>query len=251
MAEMSIFNRLLGRPHPSVAPQPSPFAHLCAPQDGYVFVVSYGLSGDVLVQDLLNSVPGVVVRGENGNLMQPIANAWHHAERAVLAAFATHQDDAPQQMEDLTLLGWHLANSFARDVLALPEGARMAGFREIRIHGDAPAFKRQLDFMAAFFPNARFIFETRDVHKVARTGWWRDRDTAEVQQTLAEADSLFELYRTINPTRSLHLHYDSYIDDPSQLSTMFDWLGLPKPAQPLIDQILAKHRAALDAETAS
>lgn len=251
MNDTSIFGRLFGRRDGPEPQRPDHFAHLRAPRDGYVFVIGYGLSGDILIQDLLNAVPGVVVRGENGNLLQPISKAWHLAERDVLAAFAAHDHDAFRQFEDLTLLGWHLADSFVRTALALPGGTRMAGFREIRLHGDPAEFKQQLDFMAAFFPTARFIFQTRDVRQVAATGWWRDQDPDEVRQTLSEATRLFELYLAVNPDRSLHMQYDSYIENPAELSGMFDWLGLPSLQRDHMDALVAKHRADLEADGVS
>ena len=49
-----------------------------------VFVVTYGRSGSTLVQNMLNALPSACVRGENENLLAPLARAWNvvlHSEQ--------------------------------------------------------------------------------------------------------------------------------------------------------------------------
>lgn len=246
MAEGSFLSGLFRRAEPPAAPKAGAFEALRAPRDGYVFVISYGLSGDLLVQEMLNAAPGVVVRGENGNLLRPLAEAWHHAERQVLQDFALRDSEAERQYERLTLLGWHLADSFVRDVLTLPAGVRLGGFREIRYHGDAGAFRRQLDFMAMFFPRARFVFNTRNLAEVARTGWWREQPPEAVEKTLGGADALFESYMRDHPARCRHLDYADYATRPESFAALFDWLGLPAPEPARMREIVNRHRAELE-----
>ena len=248
MAEKTFLSGLFRKPEPIRPVTPTLFPDLRKPEKGFVFLVSYGQSGDVLLQETLNAASGVVVRGENGNLLRPLSRAWHHAEATVLQAFAERAPDAEKRMRDLTMLGWHLADSFVRDVLALPQTVVLAGFREIRYHGNAEIFQQQLDFMASFFPNARFVFNTRDPRETAGSGWWREQDSAGVIKTLSAADQLFATFAHHHPEISYQLNYDNYARDPDQLSGLFDWLDVPAPEKKQLEEIVTRHRVLLEAE---
>ena len=44
--------------------------------DKTVFVVTYGRSGSTVLQNMLNALPGHILRGENANLLAPLVRAW-------------------------------------------------------------------------------------------------------------------------------------------------------------------------------
>ena len=41
-----------------------------------LFVVTYGRAGSTLLQNMLNALPGVTLRGENNNLLAPLVAGW-------------------------------------------------------------------------------------------------------------------------------------------------------------------------------
>lgn len=43
---------------------------------GSVLIITYGRSGSTLLQGILNSIPGYLIRGENENLMAHFYNAY-------------------------------------------------------------------------------------------------------------------------------------------------------------------------------
>lgn len=210
------------------------------PPDGYVFIVTYGRSGSTLLQHVLNAIDGVVVRGENNNTLWHLFEAWNALESAapirdLRARGATTDATRPwfgAELIDADQFGHDLAALFLRDVLNLPSGTRVGGFKEIRVHGDPELFPRYLDFVARFFPGARFVFNTRAHKDVAQSAWWAICDPDFVYATLAEAEALFHGYAQAHPESTLVLHYDSYVQDARALDPLFRLLGRqPDPAR--------------------
>jgi hypothetical protein len=190
-------------------------------------VVTYGMSGDVLLQDILNGIDGYCIRGENGNALGLLARGWTRFEQDQQQRQQTRQIPVTEALMAQDAMGWQLADTFVRTVLAPPSGVRTLGFREIRYPRDPAQFCAQLDFMYASFPNARFVFNTRTREDVARTGWWAQRDTATVVQELAQWDALFAAYLADHPGRGVMVHYDNLVADPETLRPLFDFLGQP------------------------
>ena len=56
------------------------FPDLNAVSEGFVFVVTYGRSGSTLLQNVLNTIPGYCIRGENANTLAHLAKACHAVE---------------------------------------------------------------------------------------------------------------------------------------------------------------------------
>ncbi len=195
------------------------FPSLAVPSRGYVFVVTYGLSGDVGLQALINRFDGVCLRGENGGVINHIADAWHAA--------AGQAGQSLETFGPLNRLGWQLADSFVESVLSPPDGVRFAGFREIRWSEDAAEFERRLDFLYSFFPDARFVFHGRSPKEVAQLGWWAEQPTQDVVASLERRSELFDAYLTEHPDRGLRLDFEAYIGAPENLKPLFELLETP------------------------
>lgn len=208
---------------------------LDGPQGGYVFIVTYGRSGSTLLQNLLNSLPGYCIRGENNNVLMHLARAWEAVETS-------------EPMKGMRLKGevsgpshpWFgaenvgpddfgrgLANQFVRDVLQPDPGTRVAGLKEIRFHIDPRGFETCLDFIHRFFPRARFLFNTRNHGPVTRSGWWADQPPGEVFKVLQAAEKLYGDYIWKYPERCCRVHYDDYVQDAGALEEMFTFLDEP------------------------
>jgi hypothetical protein len=193
----------------------------------YVFVVTYGRSGSTLLQAVLNSTPGVLIRGENRALayhlhkfhdtaVNEAARVGNAARRRMNPFFGIR--DYPAE------LALTRARELLLDTVLRPEaGTRVLGFKEIRWYqDDLPAY---LDFMRQVFPGARFVVNTRRLEDVARSSWWSQDEHAleklvEIEQRmLAATDAL--------GSAAYRVRYDDYVDDPGMLRGLFDWLGLP------------------------
>lgn len=192
----------------------------------YVFVMAYGRSGSTLLQAILNSTPGVLIRGENRALpyylhqfhksaLKDAAWAGDAARRKVNPFFGIRDypsDVAVERMRELLL-----------DTVLRPErGTKVTGFKEIRWYQeDLPDY---LAFMQQVFPGARFILNTRNLEDVAQSSWWADKPDAAPR--LQEIESrMLSAAEALGPA-VFHLRYDDYVADPSRLRELFDWLGL-------------------------
>jgi hypothetical protein len=201
--------------------------------DGYVFIVTYGRSGSTLLQNVLNSIDGYCIRGENNNSLFHLARAWEAIDQSEPIRGMRHKKERSEQTHP-----WYgaeliesrnyarsLANVFVREVLNPPVGTRVAGFKEIRFHINGPHFRTHLNFIHDVFPNARFIFNTRSHAAVEKSGWWAEMDPAKVRETLSWAEQLFMRYLEEYPERGIHMHYDDYAGEPQALERLFDFLG--------------------------
>lgn len=194
----------------------------------YVFVVTYGRSGSTLLQGILSSTPGVMIRGENGGVLTDLFR-FHDTVRAHRERLrradplpASHPwwgiDGYPDStaLRDMRLL-------MLETVLRPGPDTRVVGFKEITwLPERLPDY---LQFVRAVFPGARFVLNTRDLAQVAQSKWWARRpdamtelQTMEKQYVSALAGLGQDAYR---------VHYDDYVADPSRLRGMFEWLGEP------------------------
>lgn len=223
--------------------------HLNAPQEGYVFIVTYGRSGSTLLQALLNRIEGYCIRGENNATLTHLARAWDAVEdaepmRGSRRLGAPTEPDQPwygAELVDPDRYGRVLADAFVRGALRPPPGTRVAGFKEIRHTSDAHLrfFDRQMTFMRRFFPRARFIFNTRDHAAVARSGWWARMEPETVAARLRRSEALFEAHVAKHPRSSLLLRYEDYNANPEGLRPLFEFLNEPFEAE-MTAQVLAR-----------
>ena len=211
------------------------FPHLTAPADGYVFIVTYGRSGSTLLQNLLNSLPGYCIRGENNHTLFHLSQA-HDAVEGAESMKGMRTRGRPSQPThpwygaervDPDRYGKALADAFVREVLRLDPSVRVGGFKEIRYHTQKFAFTQQLNFIYRTFPKARVIFNTRDHAAVAKSGWWAKQDPEHVTKVLSGAEALYRDYLEVYPERGLHVHYDDYVAGPEAFRPLFSFLGEP------------------------
>ncbi len=209
------------------------------PTKGYVFVVTYGRSGSTLLQNLLNTLPDCLVRGENNNALFPLYRSWRSLTNSpdIDRMRAAHDTSGPShpwfgaEMIDTDSYARSLCKSFARHVLRPPPHIRLCGFKEIRTIRPKAEFMGFLQFMNSYFPKAHFVFNTRNHADVVRSSWWRQHDPEEVRQMMAAAERVFADFAKANPERSVCLHYDDYIRDHTLFEPLFDLLDARPPPE--------------------
>ena len=192
----------------------------------YVVVVTYGRSGSTLLQGILSSVPGVMIRGENGGLVGHLFE-FHDTARTHRERLARPGGLPPSHPwwgidgypDDAALR--NIRSLLLETVLRPAADTRVVGFKEIDWTMDR--LPEVLAFLQAVLPGARFVLNTRDLEAVARSKWWaRDPDALtklrEMERTFVEAiaDLGDAAYR---------VHYDDYVADPGVLRGLFEWLG--------------------------
>jgi len=191
----------------------------------YLFVMTYGRSGSTLVQGLLNSIPGYLIRGENSAALNHL-HAFHRTlvdesgrgnlvnRRKVTHPFFGMPDFPPAvSLADIRRL--------VLDTVLRPEpDTRVTGFKEIRWYQEDLA--AYVAFLRDVFPGARFVVNTRNQADVLRSKWWAKKDNAAYLAGIEE--------RILGVAADLgdaayHLRYDEFVADPASLRGLFDWLG--------------------------
>lgn len=198
----------------------------------YIFIVTYGRSGSTLLQSLLNSLDGVQIRGENDNALLHLFRAIESVKRA--RTFGgdrqrTEPDEPWYGSAEMRPVGFRntLLNSFVRNVLRPDEGKTVLGFKEIRY---SPAvlweahFVSYMNFLLTTFPDAKIIFNTRNVEDVARSSWNAEQDPEFVKAQTRACDERFARYDATSE-RTMLMHYDDYVADRSKIAGMFEFLG--------------------------
>lgn len=197
---------------------------------GFIFIVSYGRSGSTLLQTVIQSIPDAHIRGENDNILAPLWQAYRSARGAKAhwsargSAEPTHPWYGTNAFRPEVFAG-RLVNAFVDEILCPPKTARWIGFKEIRYSEFGDALPRVLDFMAAQFKNAVFVFNTRDAKAVARSGWWKKRDPEEVIAMVRTQDARFAAYAAANPGNCFINSFERLVAEPESLATLFDMLG--------------------------
>lgn len=194
----------------------------------YLFIVTYGRSGSTLLQGILSSVPGVMIRGENGGAVRALFE-FHRTVAGHRDRLSRTEPLPPSHpwwgidgYPDATALR-HIRQLLLDTVLRPGPQTRLVGFKEIDWPtADLPDL---LAFLSAVFPGARFVLNTRDLDDVAQSKWWaRQPDARERLGTMQTA-----LVTALDACgeRAYRVHYDDYVEDPAALRDLFRWLDLP------------------------
>jgi len=195
------------------------------PDLDYLFVMTYGRSGSTLVQGLLNSIPGYLIRGENAAALNHL-HAFHRTlveestrGNLVNRRKVTHpfygMPDFPQavSLADIRRL--------VLDTVLRPEpDTRVTGFKEIRWYQEDLA--AYVAFLREVFPGARFVVNTRNQADVLKSKWWAKKDNSDY---LAGIEERILTVAADLGDAAFRLHYDEFVADPASLRSLFDWLG--------------------------
>lgn len=208
-----------------------------------VLLVSYGRSGSTLLQGILNSIDGVLVRGENQNAFEHLyrmAANLQQSKREHLGAIlpnqpwygigAVDEDDLMSRLRDLArsiLLGDRIDD----------DTVRAYGFKEVRYDKVGDRLDGYLDFLRRIFPKPAIVFNTRNLDDVARSAWWKDEDAHRVRQKLCAVERRFRGYAATRPD-CFEIAYEDVVSKGKKLEDLFEFLGAPF-LRDRIDTILA------------
>ncbi|MBS44363.1 MAG: sulfotransferase family protein [Nocardioides sp.] len=201
---------------------------------GYLVVVTYGRSGSTLLQGVLNSLPGYLVRGENRAALRHL-HGFHRAmteERpgGPPRAFRdpTHPwfgvGDFPADRSLAALRG------LAIDTVLRPEpDTRVVGFKEVRwYHDDLPAY---VAFLRELLPGVRFVVNTRDhaavLDSMERAGWFGAAQRAKNAALLAATEERFGALLADLGDAAYAVRFEEWSQGPAHLAGLHDWLGEP------------------------
>ena len=200
------------------------------PDLSYLFIVTYGRSGSTLLQGILSSTPGVMIRGENGAVLQDLFRfhdtASGHRDRLTVNRVnqipKTHPWWGIDGYRDETALR-DMRMLMLETVLRPDPGTRVVGFKEIYWMPDR--LPDYLAFIRAVFPGARFVLNTRNLDDVAKSKWWARNPDALHELELMEKQYVDALAALGDD--AYRVHFDDYVADPVVLRGLFEWLGEP------------------------
>lgn len=196
---------------------------------GSVFVVTYGRSGSTLLQSLLQSIPGAHFSGENYGVLDRLHEASRRARRTRRTwGKKDHPPNhpwfgasriAPARFER------KLVELFVEEIIQPPTNARWIGFKEIRYHTLGDDFADYLQFVRRTFPNAHFVFNSRNAKDAAKSKWWAKQPEEQVISLVERMDGRFADYAAAHPDHSKHVFYERTVADPATLGPVFEMLG--------------------------
>lgn len=193
----------------------------------YVFVVTYGRSGSTLVQGILNSIPGYLIRGENNGTIEALSRNFDLLNRRRAELKGGGKPTHPwfgmkSYSREEAAAGYR---RFMLDVLLKPApDTRVLGFKEIRWW--SRDLTETLALTREIFPGARFVFNTRHVEDVIASKWWAEQKADAVRAKIADREArMDQAYAALGDEAVYRIHYDDFVADPEQLRGLFAWLG--------------------------
>jgi hypothetical protein len=184
---------------------------------------------------IVNSIPGVLVRGENMNLCAGLFAAYEalqtaKAEHGKVVQDSTKPFFGAERLDEKLFLKDAEALLKHQLVPADRNDVECWGFKEIRYIPNALRnvgqykLPQYLDFLSRMMPVPAFIFLTRNHDQVADSAFWKNRDQSEAFAGMA----LFE--KTARQWSSARrdcfwIDYEEMLSGPDKLHEMFDFLG--------------------------
>jgi hypothetical protein len=221
-----------------------------------IIIVTYGRSGSTLLQGILNTIPGFLVRGENYSVTDGLFEAWKSVQRGLrrhdidISERPSHPwfgigDIDPELFERNMMRLMH-------DMLVPADRAAQVvcyGFKEIRYPETRASFNRYLGFLRRIMPDLAFIINTRTLENVAKSGWWAEQDSTSVIYELSRREKRFLKYAENNPDHTFHVTYEDVCGERVRLRAMHDFLGVPYVAA-AVDGVLGVVHSNVTAEKA-
>ncbi len=202
-----------------------------------ILIVTYGRSGSTLLQGVINSIEGCLIRGENNNFCFPLFKAYQAILKAKEKAANVAADypatvvnhpwyGAPLLDENLFLMR---CQQLVKDLLLADQShsstLKCYGFKERYTYPEIlDEFEDYLKFLSNIFPNVGFIFNTRNLNIVLESGWWRERDPEQSKQILLRTESRFNQY-SIKYKNTFYIRYEDVVNKTQNLKSMFNFLG--------------------------
>jgi len=196
---------------------------------GHVFVVTYGRSGSTLLQGLLNTLPGTLVRGESdffiyglykGHLaLAETQKRWSRAAEMKGPASAFYGAD----VIDLPVFEGDLRRSVNRQLIGPtdPQDLRWLGFKEVLWHQvTSEQTATFLEFMDVLFPNARYILHRRDHEKVLASGFWKKWDEEQAREAVIRVEEFQDALAQGRADRICWTSYEELTSDDEEESRL-------------------------------
>lgn len=210
-----------------------------------VLIVTYGRSGSTLLQGILNSIEGWLVRGENNNFCFSLYEAYQSikfSKKFEASTEVTKPWYGASFIDEDNFL--RQASQMTRDLVISNKKndprIKCYGFKEIRYYLPKVQknFDDYLEFLEKIFPNVCFIFNTRNLDNVLQSGWWPERDYEKTKQQLVSLENKFIYFCRTHNNNTFQITYEDVVSKSKKLEAMFDFLDVEYIPEK-IDEILS------------
>ena len=109
---------------------------------------------------------------------------------------------------------------------------RVWGFKEIRFglgtiynhfNINYDKFSDDLNFLKQLFPQAKFIFLTRNTDDLVKSAWWAN-NPGQSRKTLEKQKDYFQEYENNNSNFCYRVYYNDLINQTHRLEKMYEFL---------------------------
>ena len=208
-----------------------------------ILIVTYGRSGSTLLQGVINSINGCTIKGENNNFCFYLYKTY----QAILEA-KTHKDNTEfDPWYGANLLDEELFLLKCREYIESYILADIEDISSIKCFGFKGLYHPQwivnglegyLEFLGKVFPDVGYIFNTRNLDQVLKSGWWKQKDYYNSKQLLLNLEKKFSDFSRFH-TNCYHITYEDVVNKTDRLKQMFDFIGTNYDSK-LIESVLSK-----------
>lgn len=210
-----------------------------------ILIVTYGRSGSTLLQGLLNSIDGTLVRGENSDFVYGLYVSYKRLVKTKTLEYAQDAEEATHSWFGATSIDLDLflenCRRLVKDVLVPKDMSSVCyGFKEIRYPQSQNEFEDYMDFLREIFPDVCLLFNRRNLDDVFKSGWWRNiEDKAESRAKLVRLEKKFDAYQKKHPGSCFQIAYEDVVFKSQNLLKMYDFLGA-EYSEATVDKVLSR-----------
>lgn len=196
----------------------------------HAIVCTVGRSGSTLLMGLLNSQKGVLLTGENSNVLASLFDA--HQQIVVTKTFATIDANSthPWYGADRVDSDRFIENASktVHDLLwpRVDASIDLLGFKEIRWLDYAIGPRNlwsYLNFIESLLSDCHFILLTREIDQIMRSGWWVRHPPRDLRWQI---ETFYLLMRNAPVARKFEIDY-AELADLGRLEELFRFLRVP------------------------
>lgn len=207
-----------------------------------LFIVTYGRSGSTLIQGMINTIPGYVVRGENNDIAGSLLAAYRQMPQRAFGPRVCDTTDPYYGQEYLNspyyMKGFR---RFFEEVLLADQaraGVRCFGFKEVRYTPED--IDDKLKFLRAVFPECCFVFNIRAAAEVVASQKSVAFPDVRSVEDIAALDGFFHDYAQTHDHGAV-VDYRDVKALSGSFRALFDFLGEPFDQERLRRQLSLKH----------
>lgn len=204
---------------------------------GSILIITYGRTGSTLLMGLLNTIPGVLIRGENMGL----ARGLHSATTALLKTKITQGTKPTNPTHPFFGAEFLDFERFTKDLRATLKNqivpphrhdVKCWGFKEIRYLFDEPDKSQPTDledhltFLKNLLPNPAMIFLTRRHEDVVTSGFWARNDKYSTLKKISNFEESAKRWSSANEG-SFWIDYSDIFLYSERLQLLYEFLGAP------------------------